>query len=269
MVRKVMAGDDRSKAPGAPSRLLGANDPPPVEIINQWGRSPFLLVADHCGKRIPHALGTLGLRVADQERHIAWDIGTASLGECLANTLDAVFLRQPYSRLVIDCNRDPDAMDAIPATSDETIIARNQLLSPEDRAARVSEIHEPYHRAIAAEICRRSQTGLSTLLVSLHSFTPVMAGFVRPWQIGVLHDGANDAMALRLLAWLRAQKRWVVGDNEPYRMDSTDYTVPRHAFAAGLGYVEIEVSQRELRAESGWRAWCDALTQGLPMAIRR
>ncbi len=262
-----MAGDDRSRAPGVPSTLLGANDPPPVEIINQWGRSPFLLVADHCGKRIPHALGRLGLGIADRERHIAWDIGTASLGECLANKLDAVLLRQPYSRLVIDCNRDPDAIDAVPTTSDGTIIARNQALSPEDREARVSEIHEPYHRAIAAEICRRPQTGLSTLLVSLHSFTPVMGGFARPWQIGVLHDGANDAMALRLLAWLRAQKRWVVGDNEPYQMDSTDYTVPRHAFAAGLGYVEIEVSQSELAAEAGSRLWCGALTRGLLAAI--
>lgn len=264
-----MAGDDRSRAQGAQSGLLGVNDPSPVGRVNPQGRSPFLLVADHAGNRLPEALGTLGLDAADRARHIAWDIGTAALGEQLAHRLDAVLLRQIYSRLVVDCNRDPDAADAVPEISDGTVIAGNRALSAEARALRIAGIHAPYQRAIAAEIARRSSVGQPTVLISLHSFTPVMGGVARPWQIGILHDGAQDALARRLLDGLRGREGVIVGDNEPYVMDATDHTVPRHAFAAGLSYAEIEISQAELSSEDSIRRWCEILAQGLDAALSR
>jgi predicted N-formylglutamate amidohydrolase len=262
-----MAGNDRFRAPWAQGGLLGANDPPPVEIINPRARSPFLLIGDHCGNRIPEALDTLGLKAVDRERHIAWDIGTAALGEHLARDLDAVFIRQAYSRLVVDCNRDPDAPDAIPERSDGTVIPANQHLSREQRHLRIAAIHQPYQDSIAAEIRRRGEVGLPVSLVSLHSFTSSMNGIARPWQIGVLHDGANDATALRLLEWLRAQERWRVGDNEPYVMDKTDHTVPRHAFASGISYVEIELSQDQLLSEADCSAWSAIISQGLRSSV--
>jgi predicted N-formylglutamate amidohydrolase len=242
--------------------LLGRDDPPAVIVTNPQGRSPFLLIGDHAGNAIPKRLGDLGVSAVDRARHIAWDIGVASLGERLAMALDAVFVRQAYSRLVIDCNRDPDSADAIPEISDGTIITGNAALDGVDRDRRIAEIHEPYQRAIAAEILRRTALGLPTLLVSLHSFTPLFGGTARPWEIGVLHDGANDALALRLLAWLEAQPSLVVGDNEPYRMDGTDHTVPRHAFPS-LPYVEIELSQGRLADEPGIASWAVRLADGL------
>jgi predicted N-formylglutamate amidohydrolase len=242
--------------------LLGKDDPPAVTVTNPQGRSPFLLVGDHAGNAIPKALGTLGVSEEDRKRHIAWDIGTATLGDRLAAALDAVFVRQTYSRLVIDCNRDPDAADAIPEVSDGTMIAGNQGLGDVERRARVREIHETYQQAIAAEIGRRSVAGIATVLVSLHGFTPVFGGAARPWHIGILHDGANDGFALGLLQWFRGQEDLVVGDNEPYKMDGTDYTVPRHAFPL-LPYVEIEVSQAELSDEGGIAAWASRLDRGL------
>lgn len=262
-----MTGANRFRAQETQCGLLGPNDPSPVEIINPWGRSAFLLIGDHCGNRIPQALGTLGLDAGDRERHIAWDIGTAALGEHLARRLDAVFVRQAYSRLVVDCNRDPAAVDAIPEVSDGSVIAGNQGLSAQDRGARIAAIHAPYQEAIATEIARRASAGLPTRLISLHSFTPEMTGVVRPWQIGILHDGANDAMALRLLAWLREQHRWIVGDNEPYAMDPVDHSVPRHAFAAGIGYVEIELSQGELMSITGVEAWSGIIARGLEATV--
>jgi predicted N-formylglutamate amidohydrolase len=207
-------------------------------------------------------LGTLGISDEDRTRHIGWDIGTAALGDRLAAALDAVFVRQSYSRLVIDCNRDPGAADAIPEVSDKTNIPGNQGLGNDERVARVREIHEAYQQAIAAEIARRSAAGMATVLVSLHSFTPVFSGTVRPWHIGILHDGANDGFALGLLQWLRGQGDLVVGDNEPYEMDGTDHTVPRHAFPS-LPYVEIEVSQAGLSDARGIAAWVSLLDRGL------
>jgi predicted N-formylglutamate amidohydrolase len=249
-----MAGSDRPEEAVAGTVLLGGSDPASATIINPRGRSPFLLIGDHAGNAIPQALGTLGLGQEDRIRHIAWDIGVGALGEQLAGRLDAVFVRQSYSRLVIDCNRDPASAEAVVERSDGTVVPGNLGLSAEARGERVRAIHAPYHHAIAAEIERRAAIGQPTWLVSLHSFTPAMTGTVRPWEIGVLHDGANDGLALRLLAWLRDQPGLVVGDNEPYQMDATDHSVPRHAFPSHP-YVEIELSQRVLSTPEGIERW--------------
>jgi predicted N-formylglutamate amidohydrolase len=208
----------------------------------------LLLLGDHAGRDIPRRLAGLGLPPGALERHIAWDIGAGGLGEGLATRLGATFIRQRYSRLVIDCNRDPARPDAMPEISDETPIPGNAGLDAAARAARVSEIFEPYHARIAAELDAR--TG-PTVVVSVHSFTPVMAGAARPWRFGVLHLGASSfssAMLARLRAAFGAD---LVGDNRPYSMDGTDFTVPHHAVARGLDYLELEVRQDLIEDAAG------------------
>lgn len=208
----------------------------------------------------------MGLTEDDRHRHIAWDIGTAQLGGELARTLDATFIHQHYSRLVIDCNRAPDRADAIPQTSDGSTISGNTGLTAEDRASRIGEIHEPYQRAIADAIETRARVR-DTILVSLHSFTPHMDGVDRPWHIGVLHDGANDRFALAMLRTLEARQDLIVGDNEPYVMDDTDYTVPRHAYSRDLLYAELELSQAALTTPGGITVWSQIVATSLATCL--
>jgi len=251
--------------------LLSAGDPPPVSLLNPSGTSPFLLIGDHAGNAIPARLGDLGVSAADRARHIGWDLGIAALGSALSAQLDAVWIAQTYSRLVIDCNRDP-AIDADPnaivTVSDGTPVPANADLADAARTARVVEIHVPYQDAIAAEIERRTTAGQPTILVALHSFTPVMAGVARPWHVGILHDGANDAFARAVLALLQADPVLTVGDNEPYAMDRIDHSIPRHAFAAGLPYVEFEVRQDLLADPAGIDRWCGILARILTAALK-
>jgi len=247
--------------------LFGASDPAAVEIINPEGRSPFLLLGDHAGNAIPQALGDLGVSAADRLRHIAWDIGVSDLGQDLAGRLDAVFVRQHYSRLVIDCNRDPAEPGAMPEVSDGVTIPGNLGLTPEQKQARIEAIHQPYQAAIAAEITRRLSVGLKTVVVSLHSFTPLMDGFHRPWHAGVLFDGRNDAFAWALLETLQAEPELHVGENEPYQMNTVDHTVPLHAFAAGLAYAELEIRQDLLGDADGVAAWAERLERCLNAAL--
>lgn len=183
--------------------------------------------------------------------HIAIDIGVMPLGQLLSETLDAPFVFQRYSRLVIDCNRDPARADAVPAVSDGIAIPGNAGVSTGARNLRVAEILTPYQAAIAALLTRRRSTGQPTALVALHSFTPVMDGVERPWDIGVLHDGGDTRFALALLASLQRRTDIVVGDNAPYRMDETDYSVPLHAYAQHIPYAEIEVRQDILATAEG------------------
>jgi len=247
--------------------LLSADESPPVRILNPAGASPFLLLGDHAGNAIPASLGSLGLGAADLARHIAWDIGVDGLGPNLAAALDAVFIRQTYSRLVVDCNRDPGAWDAMPEVSDGTPIPGNAALTDDARAARIAAIHEPYQAAIAAELDRRHTSGMDTVIVSLHSFTPSMNGKDRPWQIGVLYGGGNTVFAKAVLELLEKRGAWTVGDNEPYAMDGIDYTIPRHAFAAGLRYVELEIRQDLLATAEQQADWSRILAAALPEAL--
>ncbi|MGN6498771.1 MAG: N-formylglutamate amidohydrolase [Tsuneonella sp.] len=229
-------------------KLLNPPDPDPVQQVGEiLSVSPFLLVGDHAGAAIPAALGDLGLAPAERTRHIALDIGVETLGRSLAERLGAPFRWQAYSRLVVDCNRAPGHPGSILGESDGIRVPGNRGLTAEQRGARLTEVFEPYHSAIGRALGRRADAGLTTVLVSLHSFTPVLNGERRPWEIGVLHAGHNDAFARRLLALLRTSPL-TVGDNEPYAMDATDYTVPAHAYPRGLAYAEIEVRQDMLQS---------------------
>src|SRR5437762_9426619 len=117
-------------------QLVGADDPPPVRVLRPEGRSDFLLTADHAGRAIPRRLGMLGLPDSELVRHIAWDIGIAGITERLAEALDATAVLQSYSRLVIDCNRQPGFDSSIPQLSELTAIPGNDSLEPAEREAR-------------------------------------------------------------------------------------------------------------------------------------
>lgn len=234
-----------------------------MNLLNPAGPSPFLLLGDHAGNRIPRGLGDLGLDESERIRHIAWDIGIAALGSALSARLDATFIHQTYSRLVIDCNRRPGAPGSIPPVSDGTAVPANAALDEAGAQGRAEAIHAPYQAAIGHEIARRRNAGQETILVSLHSFTPSMQGIDRPWHVGILHDAGDNRFARAMLAFFEKDPALVVGDNQPYAMDTIDYTVPRHAYEARLPYAEIEIRQDLLSDESGIAAWCDRVEQAL------
>ena len=135
--------------------LLSSEDVPPVHEFNAGGRSAFLLTCDHYGRLIPRVLGDLGLPESELTRHIAWDIGIAGVAEALSKHLDAHLIVQRYSRLVIDCNRPPDAASSIPRISEATTISGNEGISREAAEMRRAQIFDPYHRHIGEVIDQR------------------------------------------------------------------------------------------------------------------
>jgi predicted N-formylglutamate amidohydrolase len=252
-----MAPDDTSNI----SRLLDHEDVPPVFEQNAAGRSPFLFTSDHYGRLIPRTLGDLGLPADELTRHIAWDIGIAGVAETLSRQLDARLVAQRYSRLVIDCNRPPTAASSIPRLSEATMIGGNEALSREAAETRRREIFDPYHQWIREIIDERLREGRPTVLVALHSFTPVYAGVKRPWHIGTLYHRDTTLPPLFLKA-LRAEGDLVVGDNEPYAVsDETDYTIPVHGEARGLISTGIEIRQDLIADGTGQQQWAERLAR--------
>lgn len=243
----------------APFSLLTADDMPPVTVLNPEGRSAFLLVADHAGNRLPRSVGTLGLSAMDRERHIAWDIGIAGVCHALSELLDATLIQQNYSRLLIDCNRPLGAAQSIPVESDGTPVPGNRELGATERRARETEIFEPYHARIAAELDRRQAEGAPAILIAMHSFTPVFAGFVRPWHAGLLHQ-RDGRLARVLQSLLRADTALNVGDNEPYAVsEATDWTIPEHGERRGIPHVGIEIRQDLVSRPDGQLEWTERL----------
>ena len=241
------------------SLLETGEDVPPVLEENAQGRSPFLLTSDHFGRAIPRSLGNLGLSESELARHIAWDIGIAGVARELAKRLNAHLIAQAYSRLVIDCNRPLHAPASIPRISEATMIPGNEGLTREAVQARRREVFEPYHRRISQAIDDRLRNSLPTVLVSLHSFTPVYAGIRRPWHVGTLYQSDNGLPSLLLKA-LRASGDLIVGDNEPYAVSNdTDYTIPMHGEARGLMNTGVEIRQDLISDQAGEMQWAERL----------
>jgi predicted N-formylglutamate amidohydrolase len=240
-------------------RLLQPGDPPPFEIVNKDGAGRVILIADHAGRAFPRSLGTLGLSQAELARHIAWDIGIGEVTRWLSRDLDAPALLGSYSRLVIDCNRRLDNPTSIPQESDGTNVPGNRGLSPADRRRRAVEIHAPYHAAIAHMIASRQRSGISPALVSMHSFTPVMNGFERPWHVGILWKD-DPRIPVPLMARLRREDGLCVGDNQPYSgRDEQGYSIFVHGEEIGIPYGLVEIRQDLIDTPAGVLAWADRM----------
>jgi predicted N-formylglutamate amidohydrolase len=253
----------------ATATLLAADEPPAVVEYLRGGASPFLLVCDHAGRRMPRALHDLGLAQADLARHIAWDIGIAGVARRLADRIEACLIMQPYSRLAIDCNRPPGTPESIVHESDGTPIPGNVNLSAAEAATRVRKIFEPYHGAIDRHLDARKRAKTPTILISLHSFTPVCGRVARPWQAGVLYHRYR-ALADALREQLSAPGDLTVGDNEPYTVDDeTDYTIPVHGEQRGIAHVAIEIRQDLIGEDEGQRSWAERLVNVLPKAAAK
>ncbi len=254
--------------PKQPEPLLGPSDPPPFRVLNARGRAPMLLTCDHASWSVPASLGRLGLGERDLRRHIGWDPGAADLTRQLAEQFDAPAILSGYSRLVIDCNRAPGTAESIPAMSDGTQVPGNSALSPADIERRELALFRPYHSAVSRMLSAiRNGTGRRPAYVAVHSFTPFLDGFDRPWHVGVLWD-RDTPLAQPLIGELRRVPGLKVGDNQPYSAKSEfDYSRMHHASRAGLPYVLLEVRSDLLTDRPGVDSYASLIATALRTAL--
>ena len=249
--------------------LLRPGDPPPFSVFNEQGKAPLLLLCDHASKAVPQALGDLGIPASELARHIGWDIGGLDAAIELAKALDAPLVSSGYSRLVIDCNRWPGGEGSTPEVSDKTVVPANKGLTKEQVDARAEACFWPYHREVDRLLDAMSEGGRQVCMLVMHSFTPSMNDFDRPWHVGVLWND-DPRLPEPLLAELRRDESLVVGDNEPYSArDPYEYTLTAHAQPRALPHCSLEVRQDLIVTTEEAQAWGRRLAPAISSAVRK
>lgn len=250
----------------APAPLLELDEAPPYGVINPDGASDLLLLCEHALPRIPRRLAHLGLPKSERMRHIGWDIGALALARDLSARLDAPLFHTGYSRLVVDCNRPLDNPSLMPETSETTAIPGNRNLAARERTERLETFFHPFHAAVSRRLDLRTAAGRQTFVVGIHSYTPVYKGVARPWHAGILY-AKSAGFSGRMIRALAQEGGLEIGDNEPYRIDHDDYTVPVHADARGLPGLLIEVRHDLISTAQGVADWAARLDRCLRLAM--
>jgi predicted N-formylglutamate amidohydrolase len=244
----------------AVQELLTQEDGDPVAIEGSGRPGPFVLVCEHASRTLPRRLGDLGLGKEALSSHIAWDPGALPVARHMAMSLNSVLIFQRFSRLVYDCNRPPDAFDAMPVKSEIYSIPGNENLSDADRALRTKALYAPFRAGLAGLLAERRRGGQPSVLITIHSFTPVYHGHRRTVEIGILHD--DDArLADRMLHFAADNGLYKVMRNAPYGpKDGVTHTLKEHGLANGLLNVMIEVRNDLIQEETSQRVMADFLT---------
>ena len=215
----------------------------------------ILVVSDHASNHVPADID-LGIDPDLLSQHIAIDLGVAEVGALMAQRPGIAAFHAGVSRLVCDCNREEHAPAVIPIASDGHAVPGNAL----DHAAhqaRLARFFHPYHAALADLL----DANPPALILSLHSFTPLLATSEepRPWQVGVLYN--QDDRAARLAIPLLEAEGLIVGDQQPYSGHLLNATMNRHAEADGRPYLGIEIRQDQLATPAQQAEWAERLAR--------
>lgn len=236
--------------------------PPPVRVVNAAGSSTYVLICEHASRFIPQRYRGLGLEAAELNRHIAWDIGAENVALRLSGLLDATLVVAGYSRLLIDLNRPPGGPTSIPQISEATPIPGNAGLTAEQCDERIRDYFLPFQSQVEGILDRRQELARRTIIIGVHSFTPVYKGVRRPWRAGILYRKSQRFGAA--LATALGGPDSGIAHNEPYQIDDeSDYTVPVHGEARGLDAVLIEIRQDLIADDEGAAAWASRLSGAL------
>lgn len=249
------------------SRILNEADGECVGLERPGGRSPVLLICEHASSLIPAHFGDLGLSREALCSHIAWDPGALAVARLMSQALDATLVYQRFSRLIYDCNRPPDSPSAMPETSEIYAVPGNRNLTAGERRARTDALYVPFHDAVRALIGERRARGQDSVIVTIHSFTPVYNGRERPVELGILHD-ADSRLADRMLEAAAEAPLYKTERNEPYGPeDGVTHTLVLHGISNGLRNVMIEVRNDLIADDAGQGVMADYLTGLLQLSL--
>jgi predicted N-formylglutamate amidohydrolase len=228
----------------------------PVELI---------LSCEHGGNRVPARYRRV---FSDRllSTHRGYDPGALTVARELASATGVPLFYSTISRLLIELNR--------PLRHHQIFSARAMRLAPAMREELIQRYYLPYWRAVEAAVEKALRRGRRVLHLSVHSFTPRLAGVRRMTDVGLLFDPSHALEASFCDLWRATLRKHAprlrVRHNYPYRGTADALTTSlRQKFAARryLG-IEIEINQKFPRGdERRWRALRAILVATLEEAL--
>ncbi|UYV38710.1 N-formylglutamate amidohydrolase [Rhodobacteraceae bacterium D3-12] len=226
----------------------------------------FVLVCEHASWFIPSGFKGLGLSETLKDAHISWDPGALELARALAERLESPLFSGTVSRLVYDCNRPPEADDAVPQRSEVYDVPGNIDLDREAKAGRAKQVYYPFHAALEALLSSRETL---PVLVTVHSFTPVYRGQSRAVEIGILHD-EDKRLADAMLVDENLTSLWKTERNSPYGPeDGVTHTLKKHALPRGMLNVMLEIRNDLITTPAACAEMADQLAECLLASLAR
>jgi len=234
-----------------------------VQVTLPNGAAPIVLVCEHASNVMPAEFDGLGLDAAARQSHVAWDPGALPIAAQMAEALSATLIAGAASRLLFDCNRPPEAPDAMPPRSEVFDIPGNQGLTEAQQADRVRRFHDPFNAAMELLLDQQAPQ----LMITMHSFTATYNGAQRAVEIGVLHDD-DSRFADAMLACAANHTDMVVRRNDPYGPENgVTHTLKTHAMPRDMQNVMIEIRNDLIRTEADQQAMARMMTAWVQEAI--
>lgn len=231
-------------------------------------RLGIVITCEHASNRVPWQYREL---FVGKERlltsHRGYDVGARELARRLSTGLRAPLLCGGCTRLLIDLNRSLHNRAVF------SFLTRK--LSYEEKAEIVRRYYAPFRQRVVAMIREALRLHACVVHLSVHSFTPVLAGRIRTADIGLLYDPARGSEARFCGAW---QKRLHELDpslrvrrNSPYRGTDDGLTTHLRKIFSPSRYLglELEVNQRLPRGDrTAWLGIQRGVTESLPQSAR-
>lgn len=223
----------------------------------------WIISCEHAGNLIPEQYEQY-FWDADKilKSHRGWDPGAFQLAEFLSRKTGAQLFSYPYTRLFIDTNRS--------IGNPKLFSEFSRILINTEKQKVIEAYYLPYRNEVTESIRQKLKQKGTVIHISIHSFTPVLNGKKRDFEIGLLYDPSRilEKNVSRLWKSIihKSYPDLRVRMNQPYKGVSDGFTTClRKVFdlKSYLG-IELEINQQLVfQKEAEWIHACSKLAETL------
>ncbi|AHM58586.1 N-formylglutamate amidohydrolase [Flammeovirgaceae bacterium 311] len=202
----------------------------------------WVITCEHGGNDIPGAFAPMFYDAEAQralDSHRGWDPGALELYHLLAPMADFSHAAT-VSRLLVELNRS--------LHHPELFSKFTGGLSDKEKALVLEKYYTPYRKKVESAIKQFIEEGHKVYHLSIHSFTPVLAGKVRNADIGLLYDPARQLEKDLCNYWKSIFQKLIpevrLRFNYPYKGTDDGFTTYlRTQFTVHYAGIEFELNQ--------------------------
>lgn len=224
----------------------------------------LVVSCEHATNHVPKTWLKLFQNLEVLDTHLAWDPGALELAKEVAEQCQAPCFEANITRLLIDHNRSPGHFELWSTYSRD--------LPGREKSILLHEYYDSFRKQVRQWIEDQLKKGLPITHISIHTFTPILHGRKRSFDIGILYDTGriqeqNLALALKQ-RMLSDRLPLKVRFNAPYQGQSDCHqTYYRRRFSDDdYSGIELEINQ-SLVATPKWPQMKHLISKSIASAL--